>query len=328
MKFLIAGLGSIGRRHLQNLEALGERDITLYRTGKSTLRDLDNDYPVYDDIHTAIKEQPDAIVISNPTALHIPVAIIAARSDIDIFIEKPLSHAFDNLQAFEVTLQNSASKVFVAYQFRFNAGLKKIKLILDQKELGNPVSFQSIWGEYLPDWHPWEDYRNSYAARKDMGGGVVLTLSHPIDYLRWFFGDVAELKAEVGKRSDLDLDCEDYAEADMTFQSGVKGKLHLDYGSKPKVHHLSIQCEQGKIEWDYSTSIVEINSLDGAVRSIHPPADYARNQMYIDEMAHFITLCQDDIEPICSYQDGKKALDIGLGILQSGRYQDRVIFEE
>jgi len=328
MKFLIAGLGSIGRRHLENLQVLGQNDIILFRTGKGSLGDPDQAYPVFHDLSEAMDAKPDAVIISNPTALHMPVAEAAARIGADIFLEKPISHAFDSLREFEIILRDSPSQVFVAYQFRFNAGLRKIKTLLAQGSVGKPLSFSSRWGEYLPDWHPWEDYRESYAARPEMGGGVVLTLSHPIDYLRWYFGDVAHLTAEKGNRSDLELPCEDYAEAHLEFCSGVTGDLHLDYYAKPKVHDLHIFCENAEIFWSYDSNVVRIEHKSGDQEKIQPPSGYTRNDMYQDEMAHFIRVCQHEEEPLCTYEDGKQALNIGLGILLSGRYHDQIIFEK
>ena len=328
LKFLIAGLGSIGQRHLKNLRALGQEQITLFRTGRSTLSDPDLPFPVFYNLDEALAGQPDAVIIANPTSLHMSVAEKAAASGAHIFLEKPISHTMDSLQNFERVLERSASRVFVAYQFRFNAGLLNIKKLLHDKVLGDALSFQSRWGEYLPDWHPWEDYRQSYAARADMGGGVVLTLSHPIDYLRWFFGEVASLSAEIGNRSDLELACEDYADAQLAFHSGVIGELHLDYYTKPKVHDLSIQCQNGSIQWDYLSNAVQIQRLNGVTELIPPPEDDERNNMYLDEMAHFIAVCRGESEPLCTYQDGRQALQIALGILQGGRYHDRVIFEK
>mgnify|MGYP000953392850 CR=1 FL=1 len=328
LKFLIAGLGSIGQRHLMNLRELGQEQITLFRTGRSTLADPNLPFPVFYDLAEALAGQPDAVIIANPTSLHMPVAEMAAASGAHIFLEKPISHTMDSLQNFEEVLKGSASRVFVAYQFRFNAGLCLVKKLLDDQDLGKPLSFQSRWGEYLPDWHPWEDYRHSYAARVDMGGGVVLTLSHPIDYLRWFFGDVASLSAEVGNRSDLELACEDYADAQLVFHSGVSGQLHLDYYAKPKVHDLSIQCDHGSIQWDYLSNAVQIGHRNGETELILPPADYERNSMYLDEMAHFIAVCKGESEPLCTYQDGRQSLQVALGILQGGRYHDQVVFEK
>ncbi len=326
MKFLIAGLGSIGRRHLHNLEALGQKDILLYRTHKSTLEDKElAEYAVETNIQAALEHKPDGVIISNPTALHMQVAVPAAEAGCTLFIEKPIVNQTDDLMDLEAALTKHQNKVFVAYQFRFNPGLRKVKALLDEGAIGRPLSFASHWGEYLPDWHPWEDYRKSYAARKDLGGGVVLTACHPLDYLRWLFGDVAELTATTGKISDLEIDVEDYAQALLNFQSGVVGSLHLDYFQRPKRHDLEIIGTDGTLQWDYASTAVWLNRGSKSEKKFPPPQDYERNQMFLEEMQHFVDLTAGRTDSLCSYQDGKEALKLAWGILQSSRYKQRVV---
>ena len=202
MKFLIAGLGSIGRRHFRNLLTLGERDIILYRTHQATLPDDElAGFPVETDLLSALSHHPDAVIISNPTALHLDIAIPAAQSGCYILLEKPVSHSMTRLGELEHAIQLNKLKVLVGFQFRFHPGLQKVKQLLDTGSIGDLLSARAHWGEYLPNWHPWEDYKLGYAARSDLGGGVVLTLSHPLDYLRWFLGDVESLWAFKPQRT-------------------------------------------------------------------------------------------------------------------------------
>ncbi len=186
MPIIICGLGSVGRRHLYNLQALGRNDIVLLRTGKSTLPDDElGILPVeYDLNHALLHWQPEGVVISNPTALHLEVAIPAAEAGCHLLIEKPMSHSTDGLDTLTKALRKGGGQVLVGYQFRFHPGLLAVKQLLEKEAIGCLISARVHWGEYLPDWHPWEDYRHSYSARSDLGGGVVLTLSHPFDYLR------------------------------------------------------------------------------------------------------------------------------------------------
>ena len=327
-KFLIAGLGSIGRRHLHNLELLGETDISLFRTHKSTIEDSNlKDYHVFSVLEEALASKPDSVIISNPTSFHMNVAVPAAEAGCALLIEKPLSHELDELMAFEKVLDRKKTIVMTAYQFRFNPGLKKIKEILQNGTLGKPLSFQCKWGEFLPGWHPWEDYRKSYAANRNLGGGVVLTLSHPLDYLLWFFGNVKDLFAFTEKNSSLELDCEDTADVVFNFQSGVAGTLHLDYFCQPKQHEINIICSEGTIFWSYETSNVVASHANGEESVFTAPLDYERNNMYQEEMKHFIDCMDGKAKPPCTYEDGKRALKLAIGILHSGKYNQRVVFE-
>lgn len=326
MKFLIAGFGSIGRRHLNNIRSLGYSDIALYRTHHSTIADESiKDIPVETDINKALAGKPDAVIISNPTAKHLDVAIPAAESGCHLFLEKPIFNNYDGIDDLKKAIKIGGGKVFVGYQFRFHPGIQKIKEILDKGFFGKPLSARCEWGEYLPGWHPWEDYRKSYSARKDLGGGVVLTLSHPIDYLRWLFGDVKYLWAMTGNLSDLELEVEDFAEIGMNFNNGCVASLHLDYYRRPSVHSLNIVFEEGVLKWNNESGDVIIERVDGTIEEYYKiPGDFERNQLFINEMKHFIDVIEDKCESICTLEDGEKALILSMAILKSGLHGQRI----
>jgi len=125
MKLMIAGLGSIGRRHLRNLLALGERDILLYRTHHSTLPDEElAPFPVETDLDAALAHQPDAVIVSNPTALHLDVAIPAARAGCHLLLEKPISDRMDNrVNTLNEIVAEKELQVLVGYQFPLSSGI-------------------------------------------------------------------------------------------------------------------------------------------------------------------------------------------------------------
>jgi predicted dehydrogenase len=237
MKFLIAGMGSIGRRHLRNLISLGENDILLFRTNHSTL-DLDefSGLLTFTDLNKALDQKPDGVIISNPTALHMDVAIPAAEAGCVILLEKPVSHNFEGIEKLKKVLSFGEGNLVMGFQFRYHPTLRKVVEWIKAEEIGKPLSFICQWGEYLPDWHPWEDYRQSYAARTDLGGGVVKTLCHPLDYLSWIFGEASIRWAFTGKISSLEIDVEDMAAIHLGYENGVEGSLLLDYFRRPPLH--------------------------------------------------------------------------------------------
>jgi len=319
MKFMIAGLGSIGRRHLRHLAALGQTDILLYRTHQSTLPDEDlAGYPVETDLEAALAHKPDAVIVSNPTALHLDVAIPAARAGCHILLEKPVSHSLDRLDELAQAAEDSGSRILVGFQFRYHPSLNRIAEILAQGQVGRPVSFRAHWGEYLPDWHPWEDYRQSYSARQDLGGGVILTLTHPLDYLHWLLGPVRALWSFAGQFSDLEIDVVDTAEIGLAFESGVVGSLHLNYLQRPPRHQLEIVCTGGTIRWDNAGQAVEVYHAGNKHWSQHPlPAGFERDNLFRAQMQHFLRVAAGSQQPLCSLNDGIVALKLALGAHQS-----------
>ncbi|MCH7480584.1 MAG: Gfo/Idh/MocA family oxidoreductase [Chloroflexi bacterium] len=329
MKFLIAGLGSIGRRHLNNLLALGERDILLYRTHKGALPDDElAGFHTELDLTTALEHKPDAVIVSNPTAHHLDVAIPAAQAGCHLLIEKPISHNWERVDELRAAVAKGGGRVLVGFQFRFHPGLKKVAELLMDNAIGRPVSVRAHWGEYLPDWHPWEDYRQSYSARADMGGGVILTLCHPLDYLRWLLGDVASLWASTAKSGELELDVEDVAEIGLQFTNGVIGSLHLDYLQRPPAHNLEIIGSRGTLRWDNADGVTNLYRVSaGDWESFSPPKDFDRNHLFLSEMRHFLEIVRGEDNLACTLDDGIKALRLALAALQSSKESKSFLFE-
>ncbi len=321
MRVLIAGFGSIGRRHFRNLLALGERDIVLYRTHHSTLPDDElAGFPVETDLRAALAYEPEAAIISNPTALHLDVAIPAAQCGCHLLIEKPLSHSMARLDELQQAVEQNSVQVLVGYQFRFHPGLQQMRKLLHSTAIGVPQSVHAHWGEYLPAWHPWEDYKQAYAARPELGGGVVLTLSHPLDYLQWLFGEVEALVA-FNAQTGLNLAVEDQAEILLRFKSGVQGSVHLDYIQRPPAHWLEVVGTRGTMRWDNSDGKLRLAQVgsDGnatAWQEFSPPETFERNTLFLDELRHFRDVVSGKASPACSLQDGISALRLALSALQ------------
>ena len=331
MKIMIAGLGSIGRRHLRNLLACGENDILLYRTHLGSLPEEELlRFPTETDLQAALSHRPDAVIISNPTALHMDIAIPAAEAGCHLLLEKPVSHSLERLEDLRTIAARTGSRILVGFQFRFHPGLRLIRQLLDnadqpQTGIGRIISVHAHWGEYLPNWHPWEDHRRGYAARPDLGGGVILTLCHPLDYLGWFLGRVTNITAFTSSLG-LNLLVEDTADIGLHFANGVVGSVHLDYVQRPSRHVLEMIGTRGTIRWDNADGAVglSIAGKDGSPgkwQTFPAPVGFERNQMFLDQIRHFIRVCRGEIQPVCSLEDGIRALTLSLGALQSAREQ-------
>ncbi len=321
MKFVIAGLGSIGRRHMRNLIAHGEKDLILYRTRKSTMPDDDlQGFPVETDLAAALAHQPDGVVVSNPTAMHLEVAITAAKQGTAILLEKPISNNMDRVSELNAAVKNSGAKVLVGFQYRFHPNLLKAKQIISDGMIGRPVSFKVNWGEFLPGWHPWEDYRQSYAARQDLGGGVVLTLCHPLDYLRWIFGEVEALWAFTSTIPELETDVDAVAEIGLRMTGSISGTIHLDYIQRPGSHTLEIIGTEGMLRWDNGTSVLKLyRSKDSIWQDFNAPDGFERNWLFMDETSYFLNMIRAETESACTLEDGIRALELTLAVHTSAR---------
>ena len=326
-RILISGLGSIGRRHLKNLVQLGQQDIVLHRSGRSTLPadDLEQ-FESESDLARALERwRPDAVLVTNPTALHLEVAIPAAQAGCQLFIEKPISHSTHGIDDLDAALKSGGGQALIGYHFRFNPGLRAIKEWLQDGAIGRPISARVHWGEYLPDWHPREDYRTSYSARSDLGGGVVRTLSHPFDYLRWLLGEISEVQAMTANSGSLGIDVEDTASIVMGLDQGLIVNIQLDYLSRPPAHSLEIVGTEGTLGWDGSSGDARwYDPKDDRWNELPPPAGFERNAMFMDEMRHFLALIAGEEEPACSLTDGIRVMEIVEAVHESARVGSKV----
>jgi predicted dehydrogenase len=342
MKFLIAGLGSIGRRHFRNLIALAEKNIILLRTRKATLpEDELAGYPVETDLQEALQtHKPDAVIVANPTSMHLDVAIPAAEAGCHILLEKPVSHSLERLDVLKETAEKTGSKILVGFQFRYHPTLNKARELIQAKALGKILTVHAHWGEYLPQWHPWEDYRQSYAARSDLGGGVAVTLTHPLDYSRYLLGDVESLWSFNGHVSPLEIDVEDVAEIGMKFTNGAVGGVHVNYFQRPPVHRLEIVGTVGTLRWDNADGILQFSKFSSpfgsfsdqppapVMETFSPPEGFERNQLFVAQTRHFLAVARGEIEPVCTLDDGVQALRLAQAAYESQQTGRRVEMTE
>lgn len=322
MKFLIAGYGSIGRRHFRNLLDIGEGDILFYSTNNSTIdKDEISGFIIETDLKNALAHKPDAVIVSNPTSMHLDVAIPAAKAGCHLLIEKPLSHNMERIDELRRIVGQTGKKVLIGFQFRYHPGLRKIKELLTERKIGKPLSVRAHWGEYLPNWHPWENYQKGYSARADLGGGVILTLCHPFDYLRWLLGEIDSVQSFLGYSGELGLmEVESTAEINLKFKGGVIGSVHLNYNQRPPVHDLEIIGSQGTIYWNGLEGSLKVFSvITGKWKEFSLNKDFERNSLFLSEMKHFIEIIRTEKAPICSLDDGIKIQKLVQEIKQSDR---------
>lgn len=290
-------------------------------------------WPEVYELEAAWSHRPRIAVISNPSASHISVALAAARNGCDLFIEKPLSDSLDGCGELAEIVREKKLVAMIGCQYRFHPLLVRLRERLAAGALGSIAGARAEWGEYLPDWHPWEDHRKSYSARADMGGGVVLTLIHPLDYLYWLFGPADRVQASTRPIASLQTPAgEDWAEMMINFRSGVVGQVHLDYLQRPAVHRLAVWGDRGRAEWDYHAGTLRwetvaatdpnnasANDAEPTVTIERVPTGFERNSMFLDEMRHFLNCVESRETPTVPLADGIAVLEIALAAKQNAR---------
>jgi len=322
MLILVTGCGSIGQRHIRNLTALNAGNIIAHDVSQERLSDVARDcnIKIYNSLDDALAQKPDVAFICTPTNLHIAPALSAAKSNCHLFIEKPLSHSLEGVDELIKVVAQKKLVTLVGCNMRFHPGIAMMKELLDKKSVGRVICARIQAGQYLPDWHPWEDYRRGYSAKQDLGGGIVLDGIHEIDYITWFLGEVSQVFCFSGKLSSLEIETEDTAEILLRFSSGTIAEIHLDYIQRSYSRSCQIIGEEGTILWDFNQSQVKLYTVEsGKWQTFSKKPDYDTNEMYIEEMKHFLQCIEGNTRPAQDINSAKRSLKIALAAKEAAK---------
>ena len=326
---LIVGYGSIGKKHLENFLQFKDIQLTVY-TKRNDLQLLkENGIKISDSLTECLKENPDVGVITNETSLHIPIAIKLAKEGLDLFLEKPLSNSLKDVEKLRAIVKKKKLITQIGCNLRFHPCIKKIKSLIEHQKIGRIISAQVQNYSYLPDSHRWEDYRKSYAARKDLGGGVILTNAiHEIDYLYWFFQEVENVISISGKFSDLDIKAEDYVSGLLKFKNKIIGELHMDYFQRPDFRSCKIRGTKGEIYWNSDDNCVNIYNINKKKWETKFDNGFSHNldtySSYVEELKHFLKCVKHRKETINDLEQGVRTLKIALAIKKASKLMKSV----
>lgn len=335
MRILLIGLGGIGQRHTRNLRALlgPDPDLIAYRTrGLSAVvtpelsldstRNVEQEYSIrsYGTLESALDQSPDIAFVCNPSSLHVEVALKCAEAGCDLFIEKPLSNSLHNVDKLIALVSATRRVAMVGYQLRFHPCIERLRTILDAGAIGRLLAVHAAIGEFMPYWHRYEDYRTMYAARADLGGGVILSQIHELDYLYSLFGVPRRVFALGGHWSSLDIDVEDTASIMlecMTEGRPLPVHVQLDYLQYPPSRKCEVIGDNGKVSIDLianETILYTGRRADGERFKVD---HFERNQLFLDELKHFLKCVDTRQAPVVSLQDGAVSLRIALAAKES-----------
>lgn len=325
MRVLIAGLGAIGQRHARNLRAsYGEQvELLAYRTRRlpfvvtETLqrddsRQVDDalGVRVFHDLDAALACRPTAVFVCTPSSHHVGIAQRAAEAGCHLYVEKPVSHTLDGLDQLQQTVSAKRLVCVVGCQWRFHPCVQWLRDVLAADGLGRLVHATIDYAEYLPDWHPYEDYRTSYAARADLGGGVVLTQIHDYDLAWWLFGAPQRVTATGGHLSSLEVNVEDTVDA-LLETDDVPVRIRQTFASRSPRRVVTVVGEK-------HTATVDLLSGEARTDSDRIPpltlTSYQRNQMFIDTLAHFSYCVAGRASSAIPIEAGAAVLRVALAV--------------
>jgi len=301
VKFLIVGLGSMGKRRIRNLQYLEAGEIIGFDVREDRRKEAENKYRIrtFHQFDEAIREEPDAMIISTPPDLHVKYADEAVMNNKHFFMEASVVDS-----GLKELIEECRKKDIVAAPsctMRFNPSVGKIKEIVDGKDVGDILLLTYHSGQYLPDWHPWEDYRKFYVARKETGAAREI-VAFELVWLTWIFGQVDMISCFRGKLSKLDVDIDDFYQVIMRFKGGLSGHMLIDAISRVPDRSCKIFGEDGIILWNWGDGVKVYTAEDRRWRNypekggtaVEGYAEKIKEEPYIEEMKSFIRAIKKD----------------------------------
>lgn len=315
MKILISGLGSIGLRHAKNFKKIGVDTLIGFDPSLSNRDAFNSQFNslVVESFEEGLKYSPDLTVISSPNYYHMEQAITAAKYGCHLFIEKPLSHSTEGVEQLIKIIENKNLYVHIGSNWKFHPAFKMMKKIVDDGTLGIITGAQVLAGQWLPDWHPWEDYRQMYSAKKSLAGGIVLD-SHEFDYLTWLLGPAKKLSGYCTQSDALEIETEDVAVACIHFERGTLATIHVDYIQRDYRRRYHLSGDKGTLEWDYTTNLITLYIADTKETKTIDVSLNDVNDMYIEQAKHIINGVKGNEEPVTSVYKAKSVLSLLLTV--------------
>lgn len=324
-RVLIVGYGSIGQRHLRIVrETSPQSDVrVLRREPGATAAGADGCFSSLDE---ALAFAPQVAIIANPAPFHVRVALALARRGCHLLVEKPLSDTPEGVSELLTAAEECGIVLQVAYNLRFSPSLRDFRKWVHSVRVGRILSIRCETGQHLETWRPGTDYRLGVSACRDLGGGVLLELSHELDYLRWIFGDIDWVGAWMGRQSALEINVEDTAHLLLGVRNnraalnacGPVASLSLDFLRRDTTRRCIAIGEVGSLAWDGITGSVKLlggaSSAEPEVLSAQPPV---RDETYREQWWHFLSCIENKSSPLVGGSDGLAVLELVKAARQS-----------
>lgn len=302
-RIFFVGLGGAGQRHLRIFRQLLPQttEFSAFRSqfktpllkgdfsvDKSSTVEEKYNLKLFDTLEEGLDNQPDLIVISTPTAFHLEVAKKAAKNKTNLFIEKPFSNNLVGFEEFEREVLRNELCFFVSFQRRFHFFLRKIKYLISNKVVGEIVSARFNVTSFVPDWHPFENFKELYACRKDLGGGVLLTEIHELDLCCWYFGLPSSVYCLGGNYSGEIMDVEDTVHVTLDYGQ-FAASIDLSFMLKPNRRGIYIGGTEGYIEWDSRGNTLTVENYVNQEKEFFSDPNYSNDAMFIAQASYFLS---------------------------------------
>ncbi len=314
MKFLVIGLGSMGKRRVRNLLKHDEHDVVGFDVRQDRADEASRLYSIktFVDFKEATRQKPDALVISCPPDRHLEYAHYALDHNLHFFTEvnteppEKMIKLIDRIRGYRKVAAPSCT-------MRYHPSVAAIKNLVDSKALGKPLLLTYHSGEYLEDWHPWEKVTDYYVGRKETGGGRD-QIMFELEWIRWLIGEVSSVRALTTKLTKMQADIFDTYDLILEAKKGTVANVLVDVIQRPADRIFRLVCENGVVHWDWMTHIVRAyNTSDKKWEEIPERPGYKGyvvEEMYEEEILKFLKAVKGEEKYPITFENELRLLEI------------------
>ncbi|MEX2192342.1 MAG: Gfo/Idh/MocA family oxidoreductase [Nitrosarchaeum sp.] len=330
-KILIVGLGSMGKRRIRNLQKLGYKQLIGFDLREDRIIETRKKYkiPSFNNFEYALKEKPTIMIIATPPHLHKEYAEIAIKNDIHVFLEVNL--LYNHVESILKFSKRKSIVVCPSSTMRYHPVVKKLKILLKQKKIGKIYSIHHHVGHFLPNWHPWENYKDFFVSRKETGGAREL-VPVELNWLTYVFSDIKSVFANIGKISKLDVDIDDFYQIFLEFKNHIPCTINIDVFSIPSVKETKIIGEKGTIFCDFNKNQIKLDKDNTSklfkIRSGKVASGYKgitpSETLYEEEIQDFLNSIKKNQKCSFSLTDELRILKILNSIEKSSKLQKKL----
>lgn len=312
----VVGFGSIGRRHFENLGRLGVARRVLVRRaqGANAAFASPADADVVHSAAEALAAGLNLVIVCNPTRWHVEAALEYIAARVPVLVEKPLSHSLAEAERLMEWTRARRLWAGMAYCMRYHPAYRLAREALLAGRVGRPLYAKAWFETYLPDWHPWEDYRTSYAARPELGGGVLPTLDHELDFLNWCFGPPKTACGWSTITSALDMTVPDLAALSIEYGGGVRATAHFSLCRRDASRGFEFVGSQGTLRYRFDQPRLELALGEQKTDVLWDGTEFDLNSMYVEMLRDALQALAAGREPPIPLAAGLDALRLAAAI--------------
>jgi predicted dehydrogenase len=328
---LIVGAGSVGKRHLRNLAALGAA-VSALDPRADRVEEARSAAPLVSTFRTLDealrqRERFDGAVICSPPSAHVEQSVACLRASLPLLIEKPLSPTLASARDLAEAAERARVPVVLGYTYRWWPPLGDLARLLERGDIGKPRHVRCTMSAHLADWHPWERYQDFFMASASLGGGALLDESHFLDLMLWFFGMPSHLYARIERLSELQIETDDNVDALLEYADGLRVSIHLDLYGRPHEKTIRVVGELGAAEWSFDPNELRVGR-DAQGEWQTQRYGHERNDMFVNVAKEFLAALDGAPADTCTVADGLRALEVIEAMRTSSKLGRRVSIGE